>query len=153
MVFKWKNGSIHGVNVQDVGDCIERIIEQQGGATAKRLVDEGRNPKSPLHPCFEWDDTKAAEKHREDQARFVLRHVVIVKEEPEMETLRVRAFVPVTQNDETHYTTIETAMGDADLRDQVITRARSEIVAWQNKYRDLREFARIFEIINEVVAV
>ena len=62
---------------QHVVKALQRIQEQHGHLTAEVTVNEARNPDSPLHPHFDWDDATAAEKHRLEQARALIRSVKI----------------------------------------------------------------------------
>ena len=50
-------------------DELHRIRDQHGELQATTIVDEARSKKSPLHRCFEWKNTVAAQKFREEQAR------------------------------------------------------------------------------------
>ena len=61
---------------------IERAIHSltlgNGGAlTPAAVVDAARDPTSPLHASFEWDNTEAAHQYRLDQARTLIRSVRI----------------------------------------------------------------------------
>lgn len=39
-------------------------MENDGRLTPAEVLEEARNPESPLHDQFTWDDTEAAEKYR-----------------------------------------------------------------------------------------
>lgn len=54
-----------------------RALERSGRLTPGDVVEAGRDPESPLHPMFEWDDGKAAERWRLEQARSLIRSVTI----------------------------------------------------------------------------
>lgn len=76
---------------------LNRIQQRDGGITPGALVDESRPPAAPLHNAFEWDDTTAAESYRQQQARQVIRAIVLVPEPERRETMPViRAFVSIT---------------------------------------------------------
>ena len=55
--------------------AIQAIENRQGRLDPQSVVAAARNKKSPLHKQFEWDDTKAAEKYRLEQARELIRLV------------------------------------------------------------------------------
>lgn len=63
-----------------------RALESAAGRLAPAdVVEAARDPQSPLHSHFEWDDTDAARKYRLDQARTLIRSVkieVTVREVP-----------------------------------------------------------------------
>jgi hypothetical protein len=50
-------------------------LENLGSITPQDVLDDARAPDSPLHGLFQWDDATAAEAHRLDQAREVIRQV------------------------------------------------------------------------------
>jgi hypothetical protein len=50
-------------------------LMQLGELTPLRVVQEAADDRSPLHQCFEWDDSKAGHEHRIDQARRIIRSV------------------------------------------------------------------------------
>lgn len=53
---------------------LNQMSKANGGKiTPQQIVDAARNEDSPLHRFFEWDDDKAAEQYRLDQARTLLR--------------------------------------------------------------------------------
>lgn len=55
------------------------IEEKNGVLEARDVVDDARDFNSPLHDCFEWDDSIAGEKYREEQARVLIKTVYIQK--------------------------------------------------------------------------
>ena len=58
--------------------AIAALYAKYGRRTTPRLlVRMARAPTSPLHRCFEWDDGKAAQHWREDQARQLLSSVIV----------------------------------------------------------------------------
>jgi len=60
---------------------LARIEEKHGGVLRPDdVIKDARNPKSPLHDQCEWDDTAAARKYRQDQARTLIRTVRVVVE-------------------------------------------------------------------------
>lgn len=56
-------------------------LEQQGRLTPDMVVEHARDPESPAHDWFEWDDSKAAHKHRLEQARELLAKRVVIRSE------------------------------------------------------------------------
>ena len=60
---------------------LSRICKNNGSVTAEGVVKEATPTDSPMHRCFEWDDGKAAHKHRLYQARTLIRMNVVYLEE------------------------------------------------------------------------
>ena len=54
-----------------------QALERAGKLTPSEVVSAARDPESPLHNSFEWDDAKAAESWRLVQARELIRSVQV----------------------------------------------------------------------------
>ena len=77
--FEFKEGSrVKGVSADVAGNELARIYQQEQQLKPAKVVDESRPEAAPLHPVFEWDDKVAAEMHREDQARHLIRSVRVI---------------------------------------------------------------------------
>lgn len=148
-VYKWKPFVSVGVDAQVAGEELERLVDEHGGnITPQIVVIAATKKRSPLHPAFEWDDKEAARKHREDQARYLLRSIVVVTNEgaPEDEEVKtIRAFVHL-QSEEA-YVTIVRALSDSELRQELVGRAWKELNDWTKRYEELQEFARVVAVI------
>lgn len=87
---------------------IDLIRRTTGGLKPEDVLDDARNPNSPLHDCFTWDDTVAAEAYRLTQAKAVIRVAVRYLERPAPQTQRARinfeetkSAVPANEQDPT----------------------------------------------------
>lgn len=70
-----------------------RVLEsKRGEISAEAVLKAAKNPRSPLHALFEWDDSKAAHQFRLDQARGVIRDYKVVVTTTNT-TRRVQAFI------------------------------------------------------------
>ena len=84
-------------------------LEENGKLDPKEVVDAARDTISPLHDYFEWDDDKAADAYRLEQARTLIRRVKIVVVEAEREYRTVRYVRdPEMEQDETGYVSVLT---------------------------------------------
>lgn len=65
-IYAWKSGGFEPpVEAQVVGETLEVIAKKHGGGYRPEHVVAFAKPKaSPLHPCFEWSDKKAAQSYR-----------------------------------------------------------------------------------------
>ena len=152
MVYKWRSGARLPVDAQVAGEAIEALRVRAGGQLSPaQVVDAARSEGSPLHPAFEWDNTVAAARHREDQARHLIGALVVVVT-PAGEPREMRAFVSVTQNHVTGYTALQTAMSDRKLRQQVVERALRELAQWRERYEGYVELAAVHDAIGAAVA-
>jgi hypothetical protein len=95
--------------------------------TPEAVVDDARDPGSPLHASFEWDDSEAARKYRLDQARTVIRAFHIVRI-PSEEIVRVPLFVrdPRQPGNQAGYVHVDAIRDDRIL---ALKTMRREIVA------------------------
>lgn len=100
------------VPAQTVGEELERIrLASDGKLTPPAIVEAAKPAKAPLHPCFEWDNSKAGKEWRMHQARNLVRVVHAVNEE----TKEVApAFVHVRIEQEPYYQSTEVAVQNVD---------------------------------------
>lgn len=130
MNYEWKR-SVNKADPQKVGEELEGIERRD----ARSVVEAARDETKELHKCFEWRDGIAAEKYREEQARFVLRMIVVRIDDytdPQAEPIRVRAFESVNiedggDDDGMVYIPIKQVLETPDLRAQVFARIKDTI--------------------------
>jgi hypothetical protein len=58
-------------------EFIESLETRSGKITPADIIEAARPEDSPIHDCFEWDDTAAAAAWRMEQARDLIRRVKI----------------------------------------------------------------------------
>ena len=135
-----------------VGRRLDRIRANNGGdLTPPMVLEDARNPRSPLHSAFDWSDGEAAEKWRLHQARHLI-IVVRVTYEESPEAPPIRAFVSITKptGGRTYMPTRE-ALSDADIKQSVLDSVLSELTRIRQKYAALSELADVFAAIDTVV--
>lgn len=59
---------------------LSRIRTIHGALTPAVIVEEAEVESSPIHPHFEWDDTKAAAAHRQQQASQLCRAIIVIED-------------------------------------------------------------------------
>ena len=148
MIYEWKDGTALKLNAQKAGEELEKLrVKNNGQLTPKAIVRAAKKKSSALHDGFEWDDSIAADKYREEQASYILRHIAVRKPVGKDEK-PVRAFVSVREEGSQHYTSLEVAMGDDVLRRQVLEKAWRELQAWRQRYEEYQELAQVFAAID-----
>lgn len=147
--FAWKQGARFNADAQHVGEALTALHQDNGGAlTARVVVDAARPIESPLHACFEWDDLRAAELYRENQARQVLASIRVVSQEhggEQLSRVYVNVIEQVGDEMERRYVPLSRIATDADLYRQVLKRAAMDLQAFEDRYKQfvsLREIAR-----------
>lgn len=144
MQYAWKLGGIHKASAQEAGQLCERLASE-GRLTAADLVEESKPLTAPLHGEFEWDDTEAAVKWREQQARVIINHIVIVKQEENPVPI-TRAFVKLGSS-KPKYESITVVVNDEDKYQTLLSLARRELENFTKKYKGLKELDKIMDAI------
>ena len=108
-------------------------------------MERAKDERTELHKCFTWDDTEAAEKWRRQEARFVLCHLVLVREE-EPDAPQVRVFHKPVASDT--YKSADFIFRRADEYQNLLQAAMAELRAFKKKYERLSELDYILDLIN-----
>jgi hypothetical protein len=145
MVYKWKI-PIYKVPAQEAGEHIESLIEKNGEVTPKMLVDDARPEDALLHPCFEWNDQKAAEQYRRDQAKNMISNLVTVSVKEESPHPQAPAFVNVRErNESATYICTTVALSNEKTKEQVLKNAKMELDMFRRKYETLIDVSKLLE--------
>lgn len=144
MVYKW-NAYNFPVDAQTAGEELERIASD-GELTPQRIVDESRPEDAPLHKCFEWDDQKAAEGFRRQQARIITCNL-ITDCTGEEDAEPVRAFVHITNE----YKPVNVVLKSREMTNTMLANAKAEMEAFIQKYGRLQELASVVQAMEEVI--
>ena len=137
------NGAVTGrakrAGPQLIGEALEVIrLANAGELHPRAVVEDARPPESPLHPHFEWNDAKAAEAHRLDQARALIRSIRVVDDD------RSRpAFLSVRSDIGIAYRSISEVLTSADLRQRILEQAERDLNSWTARYRELKEIVEL----------
>lgn len=150
-VYKWEYGNMP-VAAQVAGEYLTALEKSRGILTATLLVDESRDAKAVLHDCFEWDDAKAAEAHRETQAGYILRNIKVTYiDDGKPEALPTRAFVNVQPAGDTRgYVPFVAAMNDAQLKEQVLRTAYNDLCNFRRKYEQYSAYAELNGVFSAI---
>lgn len=127
---------------------LEQIRRNAGGILkAEDVVRSAEEISSPLHNYFEWDDSEAAVQWRLQQARQLIRYVVVL---PPKDSTPISAYVSL-RDDRVHegggYRAIAEVMSDEQLREKLLAEAMEDLKHWEMKYQRLTELKSVFEAI------
>lgn len=142
----------HKVSAQVVGEMLEEMHNKGIEVTPEVLLDASRDVNSPTHCEFEWDDTVAAEKYRVEQARNLISHVRIVREDSEPQDYKERGFVPVPGGRNV-YVPLQTALEKEEYKEHLLKQARNDTEIFLAKYRRLEELAAVTTAMTEFLQV
>lgn len=144
--FAWRAGSRFPVPAAVAGAELDRIGRTNGGAvTPAAVVDAARDPDHPLHRAFVWDDSEAAERYRQDQARSLIRSIRVVvaaAEGPQTQTMYLN--VTVRETESRAYLPARVVMSDAEYRAQALAEAMASLDGWTRRYGHLNELGDVF---------
>lgn len=141
MVYTFAPGARVKADANEAGVLFERL-EAQGRLTAANVVDESRPEDAPLHNEFEWNDGIAAEKYREEQARYLIRNIRIVNEKEEPR----RMYFNIVQA-EKGYSSINTILQSPDKTQALLEKALKDLISWQNRYKEIKELSGVVQEI------
>lgn len=137
----------------NVAKELDRIAKAapDGVLTPAAVVDAARDESHPLHDRFEWDDSKAAEAHRLNQARVLIRsvRVVVTLNERSVQTIQYVRH-PDRPKHEQGYASFQQLVENADERQAALAEEFSRAGAAMKRAKGL---ADAFALAVEVDAV
>ena len=138
-------------SAQKIGEELETLAKDgKDHLTPAAVVQRARDKKNVLHKHFEWDDAKAADHYRLDQARSLIRSIHVENEE--VESGRTRAFLSIADRDGTSYRPIGTILNSADLQSRILASAEKDLLAFENRYRELLDVCEFVRAAREKLA-
>lgn len=165
--YSWRPGSHMKVAPDTAVSELRGIYARDGAVTPTAVVEAAKPKNAPLHGEFEWSNSEAARLYREDQARHLMRSLVVVyKKADGTKTEPIRAFVKIVPSAddpaideavadvlEPHvYVPVRTVVDEEALRRRWKMQAMNALISWRRQYKDIIEFARIFEQIDALAA-
>lgn len=141
-----------------IGPVLQALSEQ-GGVTARDVIDAARSSNSPLHPYFEWNDKAAADEYRLYQARSMLRSIRVRYDDAGGEQREGRAFEIVRKSpyepEARTYRSFQVLHGDSAFAAQMLGAAFDDLQMWKRKYEPYvgmwKRFGDAFQgVVNQI---
>ena len=137
--------------MSDLRNVLQRIYEERGKLTPTIVLDEARDPGSPIHHRFEWDDAIAGERYRLHQAGGLIRSVrVAYAVDNEGREKSVRGWVSLHRSTEDEdeepsraYRPTAEIIEDPFARRLVLAEFEREWKSFRARYQHLKEFADV----------
>lgn len=126
-------------------ELLDEVRAKHGVLTPKVLVDEARDPASPLHGHFSWDVAENAEKYLLVQARELIRKVRVryVDSRGDMSSVRayhvVRNSTPIGPAKE--YVPVEEIVADPLQKALLLRQMEREWKEFRRRWEHMSEFA------------
>jgi hypothetical protein len=128
---------------------LDRIAAASGGTlTPAAVVDAARGESNPLHHRFCWDDTRAAELYRLEQARHLIR-VCVQFTKPNEPAAPVWVSLEPDRG-ETGYRKLVDVIADKDMRDQLLEQAKADMRRFCVKYEMLKAVRPVIAAMRRV---
>lgn len=148
MVYQWKWGA--PIPAQAAGERFEALEQEHGEITPRIVLDDARDEKALLHPCFEWNDRIAAELYREKQAGDLIRSLEVKIERKDKPPQSFRAFISVVNDTEKRvYINQDKALSVPSTRRQALMDAKRDCDAFRRKYELMAELRGVIDAIDE----
>lgn len=129
----------------DAEKCYRELETLGDSYTPQQIVDFAKNPETELHKCFEWDDTKAAENWRKQQARYVCCSISIVTDETEQKQTAYRIIQHNT--DKQSYQNVVVTVRNRDQYSELLQMAKRELNSFKERYRSIVELESVIDEI------
>jgi hypothetical protein len=116
------------------------------------VVLAARDKSSPLHAYFDFNREAAMEHYLRAQAEELIASYTVVVMTDSGEKVRTRAFVSISTDRQNGggYRSILDVLSDEDLKQQMLLDALSDLAAFKERYKELKELSAIFEAIKKV---
>ena len=126
--------------------CAQELYSLGDAFTPQQVVDFATDEETELHKCFEWQDSKAANEYRKQQARMLTKNLIVIRHEPETDTINVIREIPIayrTVESESYQTTTYILEHDGE-RKKLLKTAIKELRSYEKKYETLTELNSVF---------
>ena len=121
-------------------------LETIGTKSPQNIVDYAEaHPDSELYKCFTWDDSKAANEWRKQEARQVCRLLVFTDDETN-EPTQIRVLQKATDA----YEPVKTIVRNDDEYAKLLARAKAELKAFRERYKQINELEKVLDAIDEL---
>ena len=143
----WRDGAEGRVKVPAavVGRELMKIERSEGAVLPAVVVDRARPKGSPLHPCFEWDDRRAAERYRLEQAQLLI-YALRIEEVPGQQSMPMFLNLAFGEG----ALSVEGIRLRPEVIPDILEQARRDLLAWKRKYEVVRAaLLPVFQVIEE----
>lgn len=142
---------------------LKKLSDRHGRITPEIVVEAARDPKSPLHREFDWNDVTAANAARMDRARQLITTVtvLVIRKKERISSVyyvrdprkgpREQGYVSLSAPDLRRNDATDIMMSELDRCEAAIDRARGVVSVLDGRFPGLRE--DLEGLLDEVVRV
>jgi hypothetical protein len=126
-------------------------LAEQGMLKPENVVKFAENEATHLHKCFEWNDSKAANRYRLNQARQQISMYVTVVESPKG-PVKIRAFqsLPSDRQSGGGYRKTTDIMQDDALVAELVGSAMKDLATVRQRYEAVQALSPVWEAADQV---
>lgn len=138
---------------QEIEDRINAIAARDGGhLTPDAVIEDARDPASPLHSQFNWDKDLAAYEHWRETARRIIRSVRVVVH-TERKLMHTVAYVrdPASASTAQGYIAIAKLRTDRERAAQAIAYEMSRAHAAMRRAREVSDALELLPDVDEII--
>jgi hypothetical protein len=154
-VFKEKPLTIQNAkeaDAQRIGEALTEIKQKtKGRCNSKTVLGFARDRKHYLHKFFEWNNSVAAEKYRQEQARELMSCVDIVEGKGKKEK-RLPAFVSLIDRGGRGYHTVQEVLDSEHLQDLALRQAEADLESYERRLAVFHEICDAIRTARELIA-
>jgi hypothetical protein len=152
VLYAFNGGGYKGVDPQKVGERLAAMEINPGDFhRTDDVVEEGKDPSSPLYGCFTHDVGKAAAKCWKHEARRVLRTISFVTFEHEKKELK-QVYWHVRDSQGPRYVNQSRVATDAELKQKALTEALTLLSGLRRRFQLIEELQPVLSYIDDFVA-
>lgn len=145
--YQWNPGFGTSMDIKKVVSELNDIQKRDGEITPEIIVKEARKTHSELHNYFEWNNTKAADQYRLQQAAELLRRIE-VKVIKDGEPKTIRAFEVINKGvGEKAYASFNVADGLSRSKELALSSLKMAL----NRLNQHNEFSHIIPSVKKVI--
>jgi hypothetical protein len=137
-------------------DALKAIAASNNGLLQKSAVlDAARDPGSPLHEHFTWDQEEASAKWLLVEAGLLIRRVKVERAIDEDHVIKYRVYHSLASDRLQNgggYRTIDAIMSDDHRKAELLRTALKELANFKRRYSVLSELTQLTAAIDEVLA-
>lgn len=148
-IIKWQTSLF---SKADPVKCYEEITSIGDEVTPEQVVEKGMDPSTELSKCFTKDDSEAAYKWRIEEARHIMRQLIVItkpdKDEEDKEPVQFRVLMKNETKQGSGYKQTIVMIRDKDEYQKLLDQAYEELRRFKKKYSMLSELSEILDLIN-----
>jgi len=138
---------LYKADPQLIFEELKDLGEDVGEFKPEQIVERARDERTELHKCFDWNDTRAAEKWRLHQAVQLTSNLVFKREVKEDGSVPPPIRI-INRTESGSYAMPEKVFRVQNEYEKLLSRALAELHAFKVKYAALQELDEILALID-----